>query len=85
MNYINSTLCKVFLLKFQLNHIDVNYDTYNNDPGQHHQPPVGRLSRCVTLLPAQFKQGVLILHKVINFAYFFKSNSSSRVGMSKVG
>ena len=41
MNYINSTLCKVFLLKFQLNHIDANYDTYNNDLGQHHQSPVG--------------------------------------------
>ena len=49
MNYINSTLCKVFLFKFQLNHIDANYDTYNNDLGQHHQPPVGRLSGCVTL------------------------------------
>ena len=48
MNYINSTLYKVFLLKFQLNHIDANYDNYNNDLGQHHQPPVGRLSRCVT-------------------------------------
>lgn len=48
MNYINSTLYKVFLLKFQLNHIDANYDTYNNDLGQHHQPPVGRLRMYIT-------------------------------------
>ena len=52
MNYINSTLYKVFLLKFQLNHIDANYGTYNNDLGQHHQSPVGRLSRCVTAIVA---------------------------------
>ena len=49
MNYINATLCKVFLFKFQLNHINANYDNNNNDLGQRHQPSVGRLNRCVTV------------------------------------